>query len=433
MSTGCSPRTTARVSTIPPSGVFDALMAEPQFADPIAYAAQPYLPNPPALPTRRPPPGLSRRLEPRGHAPRAARPGRERGRRRDHLAHADRLAGAGARPGRRRGATCASPDADLPGWADLIAPSTGVLTTGTFEVAPVDDPCELPPTGGYRGLENQLYRVEIHDPGQPGGTATFKWSRENASVGSRVASIVSATELELATLGRDDVLRSRPATGSRSSTTCASSRRRPARCARSRSSRRRAGITVRAAAAGGHAARQLPQQRLPRGAQPAGAPLGPAAARSSAPMPAARRSRCRISTPRARPASSRCRRGHDAACWRTASRSSFASTGAKGFARATTGCSRRAPPTPRSSCSTARRRAASTTTMRGSASGTSARARSTDCRHPWPPTAEGHDCSCTACVTARVARQRPVHHPGRREPGGADAAAPSAWAPASTR
>ena len=77
----------------------------------------------------------------------------------------------------------------MPGWSALIAPSTGVLTTGTFEVAPVDDPCELPPTGGYRGLENQLYRVEIHDPGQPGGAATFKWSRENASVGSRVASM----------------------------------------------------------------------------------------------------------------------------------------------------------------------------------------------------------------------------------------------------
>ena len=105
------------------------------------------------------------------------------------------------------GTTCGSPDADLAGWADLIAPSTGRLTTGTYEVAAVTDPCELPPTGGYRGLENQLYRVEIHDPGQPGGTATFKWSRDNASVGSRVATCVSASELQLDTLGRDEVLR----------------------------------------------------------------------------------------------------------------------------------------------------------------------------------------------------------------------------------
>jgi hypothetical protein len=103
--------------------------------------------------------------------------------------------------------SCATPDGDMPGWDAVIAPSTGVLTTGTFDAASTDDPCELPPTGGFRGLENQLYRVEIQDPGQPGGTATFKWSRENASIGSRVASVISSTELELDSLGRDDVLR----------------------------------------------------------------------------------------------------------------------------------------------------------------------------------------------------------------------------------
>ena len=41
-------------------------------------------------------------------------------------------------------------------------------------------PCVLPPTASYRGAENQLYRVEIHDGG-PAGTATFKWSRDNGS------------------------------------------------------------------------------------------------------------------------------------------------------------------------------------------------------------------------------------------------------------
>jgi hypothetical protein len=106
------------------------------------------------------------------------------------------------------GATCASPDADIPGWANLIAPSTGRLSTGVFDVADVADPCELPPGGGYTGLENQLYRVEVHEGGAP-GTATFKWSRDNASIASRVATRVSATELELDTLGRDEVLRFR--------------------------------------------------------------------------------------------------------------------------------------------------------------------------------------------------------------------------------
>jgi hypothetical protein len=186
--------------------LFDPLMAEPTFADPVGYAAQPYLPNAPALPTT----GThlvyldvwQRELT--------------------HLERPELLEIAvGVETSSRLqtvwqvrvlgddagGATCASRDEDVAGWSSLTAPSSGRLTTGTFDVPPSSDPCELPPTGGYRGLENQTYRVEIQDPGLPGDTATFKWSRDNASVGSRVASMVSATELELQTLGRDDVLR----------------------------------------------------------------------------------------------------------------------------------------------------------------------------------------------------------------------------------
>jgi len=194
------------VSVIPAKQRFDPLMAEPSFADPIRYDAQPYFPLPPKLPTD----GV-------------------------HLVYLDVWerevtylerpdlveVAVGVETSSRvqtvwqvrvldsdvGNATCGSPDADLPGWPELIAPSTGRLTTGVFDVAPADDPCELPPTGGYRGLENQTYRIEIHDPGQPGGKATFKWSRDNASVGSRVVSMVSASELELESLGRDDVLR----------------------------------------------------------------------------------------------------------------------------------------------------------------------------------------------------------------------------------
>ena len=40
----------------------------------------------------------------------------------------------------------------------------------------------LPDQAGYRGLENQLYRVEIHDAGNDARHATFKWSRNNGSV-----------------------------------------------------------------------------------------------------------------------------------------------------------------------------------------------------------------------------------------------------------
>ena len=176
----------------PGQALFDALMAEASFADPIALrdAAVPAELHPRCR--RRPAPRLPRRLAPRGHAPRSSPTLVETGGRRRHqLAPADRVAGARARPTTPAAATtCDTPDADVPGWAALIAPSDRAADAPAPSTCRrVDDPCELPPTGGYRGLENQLYRVEIHDPGQPGGTATFKWSRDNASVGSRVASI----------------------------------------------------------------------------------------------------------------------------------------------------------------------------------------------------------------------------------------------------
>lgn len=186
--------------------LFDPLMGEVNFADPIAYRSQPYLPSPPALPaagrhlvyldvwerevTHLERPGL---VEPAIGVETSSR-----------LQTVWQVRVLDPDAGR---ADCGSPDGDLAGWANVTAASTGRLTNGIFDVPPEDDPCELPPTGGYRGLENQTYRVEIHDPGQPGGKATFKWSRDNASVGSRVASVISSTELELQTLGRDDVLR----------------------------------------------------------------------------------------------------------------------------------------------------------------------------------------------------------------------------------
>jgi hypothetical protein len=47
-----------------------------------------------------------------------------------------------------------------------------------------DDPCIAPADARYRGAENQLYRVEIHEVADEGGVpvVTFKWSRENGSV-----------------------------------------------------------------------------------------------------------------------------------------------------------------------------------------------------------------------------------------------------------
>ncbi|MGY2012128.1 DUF6519 domain-containing protein [Nocardia gipuzkoensis] len=96
-------------------------------------------------------------------------------------------------------------DGTIEGWDELVASSPVRLSTGTVPVDPADDPyCELPPTGGYRGLENHLYRVELHDDGtQP----KFKWSRDNANIASPVVEWISRTELRLARLRRDDLIR----------------------------------------------------------------------------------------------------------------------------------------------------------------------------------------------------------------------------------
>ncbi|PZR92918.1 MAG: hypothetical protein DLM68_01575 [Hyphomicrobiales bacterium] len=93
----------------------------------------------------------------------------------------------------------------------LFPPSAGRLTTSAVAPPAPDDPCILPPNAGYRGIENRLYRVEIHTPG-PLGTALFKWSRDNGSIASRVTSIAivgGQTRLSVNRVGRDARLRFR--------------------------------------------------------------------------------------------------------------------------------------------------------------------------------------------------------------------------------
>jgi hypothetical protein len=91
----------------------------------------------------------------------------------------------------------------------LFPPSGGRATTSAIAPPASNDPCILQPSGGYRGLENRLYRVEVHTRGGL-NTARFKWSRDNASIVSRVDAIaVSGTQtvLTVARIGRDKVLR----------------------------------------------------------------------------------------------------------------------------------------------------------------------------------------------------------------------------------
>jgi hypothetical protein len=67
-----------------------------------------------------------------------------------------------------------------------------------------DELCVISPESVYRGAENQLYRLEIHDGGAaaPAGNATFKWSRDNGSVIFPIQSLAAGVA-RLEHLGRD--------------------------------------------------------------------------------------------------------------------------------------------------------------------------------------------------------------------------------------
>jgi hypothetical protein len=188
---------------------FDNSVGETRGQQPVLYSAQPYFPNPPALP---------------GGGP--------------HLVYLDvrhrevtwvqdqdridKAVGVDTAtciqsvwqvkvlPSIGAGVTCATPDNLIPGWLNLIAPPAGRLTTAASGVPASTDPCIIPPSGGYRGTENRLYRVEIHTGG-PLGTAQFKFSRDNASIASPITAInLVGDTLSVVRIGRDSVLRFAP-------------------------------------------------------------------------------------------------------------------------------------------------------------------------------------------------------------------------------
>ena len=93
---------------------------------------------------------------------------------------------------------------DFPEWRNLIAPSGALMNARVRPTPDDEDPCTLPPQAGYRRLENQLYRVEVHRGGGR-GEATFKWSRENGSVQTKIVGIDEET-VTVAELRSDEVL-----------------------------------------------------------------------------------------------------------------------------------------------------------------------------------------------------------------------------------
>jgi hypothetical protein len=72
-----------------------------------------------------------------------------------------------------------------------------------IDTAQNQDACAVPPGARYRGLENQLYRVEIHHGGTITDKPTFKWSRDNGSVIFPIRKL-DGTVAYLDHLGRDD-------------------------------------------------------------------------------------------------------------------------------------------------------------------------------------------------------------------------------------
>ncbi len=95
-------------------------------------------------------------------------------------------------------------DSGFPEWDALVKRVPGRLAARLDPAPPPSTPCELPPGAGYRGLENQLYRVEVHKSGTL-GSATFKWSRDNGWVAAHILA-VSGDEITLDGLGPDEVL-----------------------------------------------------------------------------------------------------------------------------------------------------------------------------------------------------------------------------------
>jgi hypothetical protein len=108
-------------------------------------------------------------------------------------------------------------DTNFPEWNRLLdqnlrGPSNvGRMSAQSQPEESSPDPlCILPPGAGYRRLENQLYRVEIHQGGSR-AEARFKWSRDNGTVASAIVpdehgALVSGNVIQVAEIGKDGML-----------------------------------------------------------------------------------------------------------------------------------------------------------------------------------------------------------------------------------
>ena len=97
---------------------------------------------------------------------------------------------------------------EVPEYETVIAATVtrGTMNARSVPEQPTADPCMLPPSAGFQGLQNQLYRIEIFTPGDI-NTATFVWSRDNAMVETAITGVDAhdPTLLNVSSLGVDDL------------------------------------------------------------------------------------------------------------------------------------------------------------------------------------------------------------------------------------
>jgi len=199
----------SEVEPQPPVLSWDPILGELTGTGDTPYTQQPYYPSPPALPTD-PGPHLVYLDVWQREVTHLQQPdllekavGVDTAERLQTVWQVKVLVDIGA------GTTCAT---DLNGLlaAAGIFPSGAQLTTDVASVAQPTDPCQVPISSGYKGLENQLYRVEIQQSSTAAGGASFKWSRDNATVATLVTQITAPDTLIVQSVGKDNMLRFNP-------------------------------------------------------------------------------------------------------------------------------------------------------------------------------------------------------------------------------
>jgi len=91
--------------------------------------------------------------------------------------------------------TCATSFPTFDQFTKPTSPPQGTLAAQAIAPTTASTPCDVGNGGGFTGLQNQLYRVEIHQAGTFAGVAgavSFKWSRDNGSVLSALSPTAAA-------------------------------------------------------------------------------------------------------------------------------------------------------------------------------------------------------------------------------------------------